>query len=138
MGEPEYSYDVDALDEPLNQIRYLLGDTGLGGDAWLLSDQEISAVAPGGVIGEATVKTAAAALCDSIVARFSRLVDVSEGSASASMSQIADRYRQLAKELRAKASVAGGPTGFFAAPVAGSELEPAFTRQGGDGSEYPL
>lgn len=131
-----YTYGAD-LSVALDRVRFTLGDTDMTTGVALLSDQEIEAFLPGGVVEQTTENGACAVLCDALVARFSRMVDVSEGSASASMSQLADRYRQLAKDLRAKVSAASGPTGFFAAPTDTCDIEPAFTRVGGD-PRYPL
>jgi hypothetical protein len=95
---PSYSYNPAALNLPLNQIRFLIGDTDP--DNWRLQDDEINAVAPGGAMPEASVNLAAARLCERLASRYAGLVDISEGAASASLSQLADNYRKLAVQLR--------------------------------------
>jgi hypothetical protein len=99
---PSYSYNPAALNLPLNQIRFLIGDTDP--DNWRLQDDEINAVAPGGAMAEASVNLAAASLCERLASRYAGLVDISEGSASASLSQLADNYRKLASQLRSEGS----------------------------------
>jgi hypothetical protein len=98
MAGPSYSYNPGALDLPLNQIRFLIQDTGYG--IWRFSDQEIEAVAPGGAMGQTTVRLAAISLCERLAAKYAGLVDISEGAASASLGQLAQNYRTLAIQLR--------------------------------------
>jgi hypothetical protein len=99
---PSYSYNPAALNLPLNQIRFLIGDTDP--DNWRLQDDEINAVAPGGAMAEASVNLAAIALCETLAARYAGLVDISEGSASASLSQLQEKYERLAIKLRRKSA----------------------------------
>jgi hypothetical protein len=118
------TFDITALVEPLYAIRLALGDTGP--DEWLLADEVILAYAPGGVLAEASTILAAARLADLLATRFIA-VDVSEGGASASLSQLAPQYAALAKRLRAQA-VAG-------VALSATDTEsygPAFTRAMGD------
>jgi hypothetical protein len=124
-----FSYDGEYLNDPLYQIRLLIGDTDPDGTGdWKFSDQEITALAPGGVLETPSITAAAIALCRRLVARYSALVDVSEGGASAQMSQLTDHYRQLAKDLGGGVSAtAVVPVGVFT-----SDCPPAFTRRMGD------
>lgn len=94
-----YTYDPTMLNLPLNQIRFLIGDTGEDNN-WRLQDDEINAVAPGGAMAETTVSLAAARLCERLASRYAGLVDISEGSASASLSQLAQNFRDLATQIR--------------------------------------
>jgi hypothetical protein len=95
---PSYSYDPSKLDLPLNQIRFLIQDTGE--TTWRLLDEEINAVAPGGAMAQATVRLAAISLCERLAAKYAGLVDISEGAASASLSQLAANYRALAIQIQ--------------------------------------
>jgi hypothetical protein len=97
-----YSYNEAALTLPLNQIRFLIQDTDPNN--WRLTDNEILAVAPGGAMAEASVNLAAIALCETLAARYAGLVDISEGSASASLSQLQEKYERLAIKLRRKSA----------------------------------
>lgn len=122
---PNYSYDTTKLNLPLNQIRFLIGDTGEG-NTWRLSDEEIAAVAPGGAMGQTSVGTAAIRLCERLAARYAGLVDISEGGASAQLSQLAKQYRDLAITLR-RESASTAPA--YAHPdIVTGERPPAFTR----------
>lgn len=124
------SYDPNALGSPINTVRFLLQDTGP--TEWLFTNEEIGAVIPGGVLAQTSVQAAAASLCDRLVARYSAMVDISEGSASASLSQLVAQYRQLATTLRTRSGVAAvGAVGTDATYDA-----PAFTRIMGD-KDFP-
>lgn len=125
------SYDATAFADPtygpLFQIRFLIGDTDADGTgAWKFSDAEIIALAPGGVLAQPSITAAAVALCHRLVARYSGLVDVSEGGASAQMSQLATHYRALARELALRAGISA--TALVSAQTADGTYEPAFTR----------
>jgi hypothetical protein len=120
------TYDSSRLDVSLNAIRFALQD--VGPTDWRFSDAEILAVAPGGLMGETSVGLAAATLADTLANRFAGLVDISEGGASASLSQLATQYAALAKRLRAKAGIDTSTL------IASCVLDrgPAFTRAMGD------
>jgi len=137
MADPfgTFTYNPDAFDDavdgPLYQIRFLIQDTDADGTgAWLFSDEEIVALAPGGVLATASITAAAIALCKRLVARYSRLVDVSEGGASAQMSQLVTHYRALAKELSLGAGI--NATALVASTVTADEIPRAFTRAMGN------
>lgn len=135
MAGPSWSYNQDALDVPLFQVRFLIGDVDPDGTQdWLFSDQEITALLPGGFLATGSITTAAVALCKRLVARYSRLVDVSEGGASAQMSQLRDHYKRLAAEISSAGGVSAAS--LVASSVFSSDYAPAFTRQLGD-PRYP-
>ena len=91
-----WTYDP-TLARPLDLIRLLIGDTDASDP--LLQDEEILSL----LSLEGSVELAAARACDAIVARFSRLADVSAGGVSIQASQRAEAYRQRAAELRQRA-----------------------------------
>lgn len=124
------SYDPNALGSPINTVRFLLQDTGP--TEWLFTNEEIGAVIPGGVLAQTSVHAATAVLADRLVARYSAMVDISEGSASASLSQLVTQYRQLATDMRTRKGVAA----IGAASADGTYDAPAFTRIMGD-KDFP-
>lgn len=122
-----YTYDPAALDEGLNEVRFLIGDTGPN---FRLTDEEIAAYLPGGALEEATTQATTIALCYALAARYAGVVDVSEGGASFSGSQLSAQYEALAKRLEKRggisvSAIAGG-SAFPANSI------PAFTRIMGD------
>ena len=123
------TYDATALGTALNEIRFRLGDTG---PDFRLSDEEIEAYAPGGVLATASNTAACIALCDALIARYTGVVDVSEGGASFSGSQLAAQYTARKAQLQREGSAAISPAGAF---FTGRTMEPAFTRIMGD-TEY--
>ena len=126
-----YTYAAD-LSDARDWVRFRIGDTDMTAGVPLVSDEEIDALLPGGAAAKASNLAAAIAICDALVARFSRAVDASEGSASASMSQLAAQYRQLGRDLRSEAVTAINPAASFTGASIGTALDPAFTRRMGD------
>lgn len=128
-------YSAAALDQPSNQVRFLIGDTDLKQP--LLTDDEIAAYLPGGLLGEATVIAAAIALLDGLVARAAYNVDMREGGAGATLSQLMPQLEKRLEQLRLKAirdtGAAADLVAALTAPRAdGTERAPAFTRTLGD------
>ena len=79
-------------------IRLRIGDTDTNDQ--LLADEEIAAW----VSSFGSKQLAAAVCCDSIAAKYARRVDSTHGKVKISWSQLADRYMQLAEELREEAA----------------------------------
>ncbi len=128
-------YNAAALDQPANLVRFLIGDTDLAQP--LLTDDEVAAYLPGGVLGEATTIAAAIALLDGLVARAAFNVDVSEGGANARLSQLMPQLEKRLEQLRMKAIRDTGAAADLAASLSapradGTERGPAFTRTLGD------
>ncbi len=121
-----YTYDAASLDQALNYIRFRLGDVG---PDFRLSDEEIEAYAPGGVVGMATNQSACIALVRGLIARYTGVVDASEGGASFSGSQLVAQYRELLRTLQSEGTSAVSVTGGF---YTGTTMPPAFTRIAGD------
>lgn len=125
MAGSTWTYNPEALNTPLFQARFLIGDTGDGND-WRLSDQEISAFLPGGFLAQSSVVMGAAAICDTLAARYAGLVDISEGGASASLSQLHEHYRDLAVQIRSR--LAAQAPAYAQPEIITGERAPAFTR----------
>lgn len=128
-------YNAAALDLPANQVRFLIGDTDLAQP--LLTDDEIAAYLPGGLLAEATVIAAAIALLDGLIARAAYNVDTREGGASAQLSQLMPQLEKRLEQLRLKAIRDTGAAADLAASLTapradGTERGPAFTRTLGD------
>jgi hypothetical protein len=118
----------DALSE-LDQVRLLLGDTNPS--APLLQDEEIGLFLSTGLQPQASPLLSAAMAAALLASRYRRLVDIREGAASASLSQLAKQFTDLASELRSQASLGGGSSGLLPAMSCGGGQR-AFTRTMGD------
>lgn len=128
-------YNAAALDQPSNQVRFLIGDTDLTEP--LLSDDEIAAYLPGGFLAAATTLDAAIALLDGLIARAAFNVDTREGGAGATLSQLMPQLEKRQEQLRQQAmSANGAAAGVLASLTAprddGTDRAPAFTRTLGD------
>lgn len=97
-----FSYSP-TLPSALHRVRFLLGDTVDAGH--LLENQEITAI-----LSLQPIETyAAAAIAESLSARFAAQADVSIGATSVSMGERAQRFADLAVRLRkAGGSIGGG------------------------------
>jgi len=94
-----WSYEPDKLNEsPKDQVRFLVGDVSESEP--LVQDEEIHFA----LKQEGNVYGAAALICESLAAMFSRKVDRQTGDVRSALSQRAKAYAERAKELRAKAS----------------------------------
>lgn len=121
----------NTLATPRDRVRFAIGDTDT--TSQLVQDEEIAAYVPGGAAGQATETLAAAAICESIAAKLGRLVDISEGSASAKLSQQAQSYRDRAAELRSSGSSSlSAALSLVGADADGNDTDPSFTRTLGD------
>jgi len=112
----------------LDQVRLLIGDTDPA--APLLQDEEIGLYLADGLQPQPSPQLSAAMAAGLLASKYRRLVDIREGAASASLSQLAKQFSDLAAELRGQASlsVAVGVAPAFACHRGG----PAFTRTMGD------
>jgi len=94
-----WSYDVDQVHvNPKDKVRFLVGDTHESEP--LVQDEEILAALE---MANGNVLKAAALVCDSLAAHFSRQVDKTTGAARSALSQRAKAYAERAKELRQQA-----------------------------------
>ena len=92
---PEASSDKDA-------VRFLIGDTDSCDQQ--LQDNEIEyALTQGG-----NVNAAALICCESLIAKYTRMVDETVGAVSFRLSTRAEQYKQLADTLRRKQSIRSG------------------------------
>lgn len=90
-----FNYDASQLStSQLYQVRFTIGDTDSTDP--LLQDEEINFV----LSQKTTVLAASISCCESISAKYARMADYSLGPYSIKASQKAERYKQLAKELR--------------------------------------
>ena len=92
-----FTYSGDPSDSDLDKVRFLCGDT-LDRDA-LLQDAEINEI----IIDTPNIRLAAADACEAIAALFSRKITRSNLGQSASLSEKAKAYFELAKRLRKRA-----------------------------------
>jgi len=100
-----WTYSGDPQDSDLDYVRYLVQDTNE--DDQLIQDEEIEAslVKNGSDVIDASVEVAR-----TIAAKFARLADIETGDYSEDLSQKAQNYRQLAKDLeRDNRNNAAGP-----------------------------
>lgn len=97
-----FSYSP-SLPSPLHRVRFLIGDTVDAGH--LVENQEITYT-----LSIQPIETfAAAAIAESLAARFAGKPDVRVGQTSVSNSALAAQYRELAARLRAAGgTIAGG------------------------------
>lgn len=129
-----WSYDPDQImTSPKDKVRFLVGDVVAAEP--LVQDEEIQFA----LAEHRNIYEAAAAVCDSIAALYSRKVDHTTGEVSTSHSQRAKAYADRAKELRQQAKsksmagaapLAGGITvlGKEAAAKDTNRVKPFFTR----------
>lgn len=125
-------YDPSSLSNPVQQVRALLG--GAKVDAWL-TDDEISARLPGGVFACENVNAAAIACGEYLIDQASFNVDISEGGASARLSQLVPQLTAMVNRLRTRAGDGAGVTAMASAllyDAYGNRKTPAFTRKLGD------
>ncbi len=95
---------AQATTTDIDRVRLLIGDP-VGGDE-LLSDEQIALLLEDNGLNRLA---AAADAADAIAAVYARRVDVRVGILSSSDSQLSSQFRQLAKDLRARADkLAGG------------------------------
>lgn len=99
-----WTYDT-SLATDLAKVRLYIGD--INTSSQLYSDEEINAM----ITIHGSVLLTAAALCDSLAAKFSRSVSFSVEGLSISNSEKSDNYRKLAAILRARASSDSGAFG---------------------------
>lgn len=103
-----WSYSGDPTASPLDEVRFLCGDTNP--DAKLVSDDEINyalKLAYGATPPAQGNFLAAVFVTESIAATFTGLVDESVGDLHVSYSQRAKQYDGLLKRLRRRANLAG-------------------------------
>lgn len=99
-----WSYSGDPTTSPLDQVRFLIGDTDE--NAPLLLDAEISFA----ITEEATPNAAAAYCCETLARKFAKEVDKTIGPLRVSLSQKSKAYQDLAIAFRKKeATISGKP-----------------------------
>lgn len=108
-----WSYSGNPEASNKDYVRFEIQDTeGAKASSQLLQDEEILAVIAreaGAQPTEQGLLSAAARCCEVIARKFSRQVDVVEGSLEQTYSKMAKGYRELAKELRIRAQGAAAP-----------------------------
>lgn len=110
----QWTYSGDPGASDLDHVRFLVGDT-LSSEP-LLDDREVLHA-----ISEKTnLHMAASMLADHLAARYSRKANFTVGPVSKSMGDLADKFRQLAKDLKKDATAAAVPS-FPATKVADKE-----------------
>lgn len=106
------TYDPSKIkDGGRDEVRFLVGDTGpgFGEEDWLISDEEIDAI-----IAVVTITLLAAAeVADSISARFSRKVNVTNSRIKLENQAKAKAYMELARKLRGRAGVDQSESGLI-------------------------
>jgi hypothetical protein len=110
MASPTGTYSGDPTTSPLDEVRFLIGDTGWNGLPWQLADAEISyqfivsygynqPIPPYG-------NYLPAAYCaDAIAARYKMLVDKAVGDLHISYSQFIKQFQEIAARLRSRAAI---------------------------------
>lgn len=111
----------------------------LGGAALddLVTDDEIDAYLPGGILATASTTAAAIAIGEYVVNQYAHLTDISGGGGSASLSQLVKQMRVVVNDLRmtvAGPSIASAMRTAVTTDAYGVTRDPAFTRQMGDPS----
>jgi len=99
-----WTYDANALDEPLNAVRMLVGDTNT--NEQLLQDEEIEAFID---ITDSNVAAAAAA-ARALSAKYARSVDKWVGDLKILASQKQRQFLRLYEQLTLQASSHGVPS----------------------------
>lgn len=98
-----WTYNLSALNVPLNQVRLLLGDTQIA--APLLQDEEIGQY----LAAYSNPYFAAAYAAEAIAGTFSRQVDRTLSGMSLTNSQKAKQYLTLARTLRRQGALSSVP-----------------------------
>jgi hypothetical protein len=112
--QPNGSYSGDPTTSPLDEVRFLVGDTGWGGALWQLADAEIMyqllIVNPPPAIIPPNGNYLAASYCaDDIAARYKMLIDKSVGDLHIAYSKLALQFTAIAIRLRKMATIATVP-----------------------------
>lgn len=98
------TYTGDPENVPIDKVRALVGDTTDG--SWLLFDSEIEwCISEYGASGFG----AAAQAAELIAAKLTRRVDYSAGKSRQSEGKLAEQYRALARDLRARGALEAVP-----------------------------
>lgn len=121
-----FSYDAEALSEPLNHLRFLVQDTTDGGH--FFEDAEITFAAE----QESNIYRAAAGLCRAIAAKLSKTPSQDDATIKFEAEKQAKNFMTMAEKYDAKAdeadtSIAAGESTGLNLPSL-STAEPAFTR----------
>ena len=111
-----WSYSGNPATNKLDMVRFLIGDTDENdpqlGDAEITSVLELNGNEP---------YASALACAEALVAKYSRLTQKSIGGLSISYNQRIDHYRELIKQLRRRAALAGAGGTPWTAAVSVSE-----------------
>lgn len=98
------TYGNDPENNSLDRVRLLIGDTVCA--TALLTDQEIEYM----LATEGSPEFAAPCAADAIAAKFARQVNQGAAGVSQSLSDLFTHYKELARNLLAKANMSGGIT----------------------------
>lgn len=98
-----WTYSGDPADSERDAVRFEIGDIDTTDQ--LITDEGIDYV----LTLEGSIAGAAAACCDKIAAKYARDVDKKIEGTSVSASQRFKHFKELAKELRTRASQSGTP-----------------------------
>lgn len=125
-----WSYSGDPGASPKDEVRFLVADTDPGDP--IVSDEEILFM----LAEEGSPLKAAAGLAEVLAFRYARVCDTAIGDYRVSLSQVAERYRLLAKELESEAGLVSAIP--YAGGISASDkkrqeedtdrVEPAFRR----------
>jgi hypothetical protein len=94
---PTYTYAEDPANEPVDAVRFLVGDTQ--GDEWFLSDEEIRWIIDVWVSKNSVFYTASMA-AEAIAAKFAREVSTNADGQTVNTSELQQKYLDLAARLR--------------------------------------
>lgn len=111
----QWSYSGDPGASDLDHVRFLVGDTV--SEEPLLDDREVLHA----ISDKVNLHMAASMLADHLAARYSRKANFTVGPVSKSMGDLADKFRQLAKDLKKEAASGGAAPSFPATKVAEKE-----------------
>lgn len=119
-----FSYDLTKLDQPLHQVRFMVGDTNKNEP--LLQDEELGFVMS--QTGTTNLNALSAAAARAIAAKLAREVDAVNEPLRQMFSQRMNRYLKLAELWEAMLDV--DPTGAAAAsawsaPISGGSFQPS-------------
>jgi len=91
-----FTYSGDPSTSPVDELRFLLGDTQK--DEPLLQDEELRYLR--NKFKDHSIYYVAMAACDTLVARFTREIDMNIDGQSAALGQLMERYKSLRADFR--------------------------------------
>lgn len=98
-----WTYDSN-LDAPLNEVRFLIGDTDVTHQ--LMADEELNYL----ISSSSSTLMAAASACRALAAKFARRVHEEVGDLRLAANQMYEHYRQMAIDLSAQGASLAVPS----------------------------